>query len=74
VARRAPDRVAHLVYVSAVVPEEGGSVLDMLPAELLERMAGGLTEDAVREMFCTGMDEDQPGSSSTTSAPRWWGC
>ena len=59
VARRAPDRVAHLVYVSAVVPEEGGSVLDMLPAELLERTAGGLTEDAVREMFCTGMDEEQ---------------
>jgi pimeloyl-ACP methyl ester carboxylesterase len=59
VARRAPDRVAHLVYVSAVVPEEGGSVLDILPAELLERTAGGLTEEAVREMFCTGMDEDQ---------------
>ncbi len=59
VARQAPDRVAHLVYVSAVVPEEGGTVLDMLPAELLERTAGGLTEEAVREMFCTGMDEDQ---------------
>jgi pimeloyl-ACP methyl ester carboxylesterase len=51
--------VARLVYVSAVVPEEGGTVLDMLPAELLERTAGGLTEDAVREMFCTGMDEQQ---------------
>lgn len=59
VARRAPDRVAHLVYVSAVVPEEGGSILDMLPAELLERTAGGLTGGAVREMFCTGMDEEQ---------------
>ena len=59
VARRAPDRVAHLVCVSAVVPEEGGSVFDMLPAELIERMAGGLTEEAVREMFCTGMDEEQ---------------
>jgi len=59
VARRALERVARLVYVSAVVPEEGGTVLDMLPAELLERTAGGLTEDAVREMFCTGMDEQQ---------------
>jgi pimeloyl-ACP methyl ester carboxylesterase len=59
VARRAPGRVAHLVYVSAVVPEEGGSVLDMLPAELLERTVGGLTEEVVREMFCTGMDEEQ---------------
>jgi pimeloyl-ACP methyl ester carboxylesterase len=59
VARRAPNRVAHLVYVSAVVPEEGGTVLEMLPAEMLERMAGGLTEEAVGEIFCTGMDEDQ---------------
>jgi len=42
-----------------VVPAEGGSVLDMLPPEVLERTAGGLTEDAVREMFCTGMDENQ---------------
>jgi pimeloyl-ACP methyl ester carboxylesterase len=59
VARRAPARVARLVYVSAVVPEEGGSVLGMLPAELLERTGGGLTEEAVREMFCTAMDEEQ---------------
>ena len=59
VARRAPARVARLVYVSAVVPAEGGTVLDMLPAPLLERFAGGLTDDAIREMFCTGMDEDQ---------------
>jgi pimeloyl-ACP methyl ester carboxylesterase len=40
VARRAPARVARLVYVSAVVPAEGGSVLDMLPAALLERFTG----------------------------------
>ena len=59
VARRAPDRVAHLVYVSAVVPVEGGTILDLLPAGLLERMAGGLTEEVVRDMFCTAMDEDQ---------------
>jgi pimeloyl-ACP methyl ester carboxylesterase len=59
VARRAPARVARLVYVSAVVPAEGGSVLDMLPSQLLERFAGGMTDDAVREMFCTGMDQEQ---------------
>lgn len=61
VARRAPDRVAHLVYVSAVVPEDGGTVLEMLPPELLTRMAGGLTEDVVREVFGNDMDEDQIG-------------
>jgi pimeloyl-ACP methyl ester carboxylesterase len=59
VARRVPDRVAHVVYVSAVVPEEGGTVLDMLPPEIFERAAGGLTNEVVRDMFCTGMDEDQ---------------
>jgi pimeloyl-ACP methyl ester carboxylesterase len=36
VARRAPERVAHLVFVSAAVPPEGGTVLDTLPAELAE--------------------------------------
>jgi pimeloyl-ACP methyl ester carboxylesterase len=59
VTRRAPDRVAHVVYVSAVVPEEGGTVLAMLPSEIFERAAAGLTDDVVRDMFCTGMDEDQ---------------
>jgi pimeloyl-ACP methyl ester carboxylesterase len=59
VARRAPERVAHVVYISAVVPEESGTVLDMLPPEIFERAAGGLTDDVVRDMFCTDMDEDQ---------------
>jgi pimeloyl-ACP methyl ester carboxylesterase len=59
VTRRAPERVAHVVYVSAVVPEEGGTVLDMLPPEIFERAAAGLTDEVVRDMFCTDMDEDQ---------------
>src|SRR6202044_164154 len=59
VTRLAPHRVAHVVYVSAVVPEEGGTVLDMLPPEIFERAAGGLTDEVVRDMFCTGMNEDQ---------------
>jgi pimeloyl-ACP methyl ester carboxylesterase len=59
VTRRAPDRVAHVVYVSAVVPEEGGTVLEMLPPEIIERTAGGLSDEVVREMFCSDMDEDQ---------------
>jgi pimeloyl-ACP methyl ester carboxylesterase len=59
VARRAPERVAHVVYISAVVPEEGGTVLDMLPPEIFERAAGGLTDEVVRDMFCTDMDDDQ---------------
>lgn len=59
VARLAPDRVAHLVYVSAVVPEEGGTVLEMLPPEVLARAANGLTEEYIRDMFCTDLDYEQ---------------
>lgn len=59
VTRRAPERVAHVVYVSAVVPEEGGTILDMLPPEIFERTARGLTDDVVRAMFCTDMNEEQ---------------
>jgi pimeloyl-ACP methyl ester carboxylesterase len=59
VTRRAPERVAHVVYVSAAVPEEGDTVLAMLPPEMLERLAGGLTDPVVRELFCNDMDEDQ---------------
>jgi pimeloyl-ACP methyl ester carboxylesterase len=59
VARVVPDRVAHLVFVSAVVPEEGGTVLEMLPPEIFERAANGLTDDVVRDMFCTDMDDEQ---------------
>jgi pimeloyl-ACP methyl ester carboxylesterase len=73
VARRIPDRVAHLVFVSCIVPPEGGDVIDTLPQELQEmtRAAvnealtggvnpmGGLDEDTIRRMFCNDMDEEQ---------------
>ncbi|MDQ1520197.1 MAG: hypothetical protein QOI55_1270 [Actinomycetota bacterium] len=74
VAQRAPGRVAHLVFVSAAVPPEGGCVLDTLPDELRamakealdrainERSLGGgavLPEPMLRDMFCNDMDEVQ---------------
>lgn len=75
VARRAPGRVAHLVFVSCSIPPEGGTVLDTLDgvvADLaranLERGLADpssapsgppLPEDAVRAMFCNDMDEAQ---------------
>lgn len=71
VARRVPDRVEHLVYVSCMVPPEGGSAIEALPDELQEmtRQAveearhggdnpiGGLDEESTRSMFCNDMDE-----------------
>jgi pimeloyl-ACP methyl ester carboxylesterase len=73
VARRVPDRVEHLVYVSCMVPPEGGSAIEALPEDLqdMTRQAveearrggdnpiGGLDEAATRSMFCNDMDETQ---------------
>lgn len=73
VAGRVPDRVEHLVYVSCMVPPEGGSAIEALPADLqaMTRDAveearrgganpiGGLDEETIRLMFCNDMDEEQ---------------
>jgi pimeloyl-ACP methyl ester carboxylesterase len=70
VARRIPDRVAHLVFVSASIPPEGGAIVDTLPAEVQAIMAesiahagagevGMLDEATTRFMFCNDMDEEQ---------------
>ncbi|HKA92775.1 MAG TPA: alpha/beta fold hydrolase [Acidimicrobiia bacterium] len=73
VARRVPDLVEHLVYVSCMVPPEGGSAIEALPEDLqdMTRQAveearrgganpiGGLDEATTRSMFCNDMGEDQ---------------
>jgi pimeloyl-ACP methyl ester carboxylesterase len=72
VVRRIPERVAHLVFVSASIPPEGGSVLDTLAPELLDIMdnlisrsasanVGATTFDhaVARYMFCNDMDAEQ---------------
>jgi pimeloyl-ACP methyl ester carboxylesterase len=73
VARRVPDRVEHLVYVSCMAPPEGASAIEALPEDLraMTREAveearhggdnpiGGLDEQTTRAMFCNDMDEEQ---------------
>jgi pimeloyl-ACP methyl ester carboxylesterase len=73
IARRIPARVARLVFVSCIVPPEGGNVIDTLPAEVREMTRdavaeaqrggtnpmGGLDEGTIRRMFCNDMDEGQ---------------
>lgn len=73
VARRVPDRVENLVYVSCMVPPEGASAIEALPEDLqdMTRQAvedarrggdnpiGGLDEQTTRWMFCNDMDETQ---------------
>jgi pimeloyl-ACP methyl ester carboxylesterase len=72
-ARREPDRVEQLVYVSCMVPPEGASAIEALPEDLqsMTRQAveearrggdnpiGGLDKEAARFMFCNDMDEEQ---------------
>ncbi len=72
VARRAPGRVARLVFVSCLVPPEGGTVVDALPAAVREMtreamtrardegtFGPGMDEALKRHMFCNDMDEAQ---------------
>src|SRR5438445_12470251 len=51
VARRAPDRVEHLVYVSCMVPPDGASAIDALPEDLRD-----MTREAVEEARHGGDD------------------
>jgi pimeloyl-ACP methyl ester carboxylesterase len=57
-ARRAPDRVAHLVFVSAIVPPEGQNVIDAMPPGNLDRVSTGMDE-AFADMFCSDLDAEQ---------------
>jgi len=73
VARRNSEPVVHLVYVSCIVPPEGRSAIDAMPAELREMTrsavdraradaggsVGALDEATIRFMFCNDMDEEQ---------------
>ena len=73
IARRLPARVAQLVFVSCIVPPEGGNVIDTLPIEVREMTSdavaaaragganpmGGLDEATIRRMFCNDMDAEQ---------------
>jgi pimeloyl-ACP methyl ester carboxylesterase len=38
VAERVPERLAHLVYLEAFVPEDGQSLVDLMPAQVRQRM------------------------------------
>jgi pimeloyl-ACP methyl ester carboxylesterase len=74
VARRIPERVAHLVFVSCLVPPEGGSTIDALPeafrdgvrrsvddaiAGRADSPMGQFNDELTRHMFCNDMDEEQ---------------
>jgi pimeloyl-ACP methyl ester carboxylesterase len=70
VAQRVPARVAHLVFVSCIVPPEGGTAFDAMPDDVADLTDGatetvgtedamGLSEARMRHMFCNDMDEVQ---------------
>jgi pimeloyl-ACP methyl ester carboxylesterase len=73
VARRAPERVTQLVFVSCLVPPEGGAVVDALPEAVREMtreamtrarngdvsMGPGMDDALKRHMFCNDMTEEQ---------------
>jgi len=59
VARRGPERVAHLVFVSALVPPDGSSGFEAMDQKIMERVAGGMTEAILIDMFCSDLDPAQ---------------
>ncbi len=66
VAERIPDRIAHMIFVSCCIPDEGTTVMQALTPGMREietstREAGerALDPDVARAMFCNDMDEAQ---------------
>jgi pimeloyl-ACP methyl ester carboxylesterase len=70
VARRIPDRVERLVFVSCMVPTEGHLVADAVPSSVDDDVRDGLAdapderqigleEATIRRMFCNDMTEEQ---------------
>ena len=70
VAQRIPERVARLVFVSCMVPPEGGLVAEGIPSSVDDDVRDALADDAnvrrsglaearIRQMFCNDMTEEQ---------------
>jgi len=66
VVKLAPERIRHIVLVSAVVPADGTSVLDSIDPEVRAAVeaaiAGGIyaqTREVGRMMLCNDLDEEQ---------------
>jgi pimeloyl-ACP methyl ester carboxylesterase len=74
VARRIPDRIEHLVFVSCLIPPDRESIIDALPEDVRERTRtamseatagqsgagmGGLDDATKTRMFCNDLDEEQ---------------
>lgn len=61
-----PDRIRHVVLLSAVVPEDGSRVLDQIDPEVRGSVEAGIaggvytvSVDAARYMLCNDADDDQ---------------
>jgi len=72
IAARIPERVAHLVFVSCMVPPEGGLVADGVPShsreavsQVLEQVGARsfpsvrLDDASITSMFCSDMNDEQ---------------
>jgi pimeloyl-ACP methyl ester carboxylesterase len=58
-ARSAPERVAHLVFVSALVPSEGTAGFDAMLPEIMDPLDDGMSELTAVDMFCSDLDPAQ---------------
>lgn len=59
VASRAPERVAHLLFVSALVPPDGATGFSAMSPEVMGPVEDGLSEQTALDMFCSDLDDAQ---------------
>jgi pimeloyl-ACP methyl ester carboxylesterase len=60
VADRIPERIAHLVYLNALVPHDGQSAFDLLPAALRERFEDAAVKSGDGWLVPAPSSEDDP--------------
>jgi pimeloyl-ACP methyl ester carboxylesterase len=78
---RAHDRIRHVVFTSCAVPPDGGSLVDLLPSEVVEIVnamepssaGASLTRDEVVAMQCYDMDDEQTAFTVDIVVPEaYW--
>ena len=78
VLERVPERVRHLVLISGAIPPDGGSLLDLLPPEIVDFVrkqeptpeGAELTAEEIRVMQCYDMDEAQTQFTLEVAVPE----
>lgn len=70
VAVRAPSRIARIIYLDAFVPDEGQSLMDLVPAQAREAMTAACLAGDGWRVPPRDMPPDTPDEDRAWAAPR----